>query len=93
VVTVRWPFRRRVVRYVGMLDWLAITASSDWRGIPTAVCPCGCDLLLVPVVFDAREREISGYVNTAFCTSCSSMLTVPTLDPAEVERFADGHSF
>lgn len=85
-----WPFRRRWVRVVGLLDMLAITAQSDWRGIPTSVCPCGGTLFLTPVEFDGEEREISGYVNTAFCCDCSSMITVPTLDPAEVEMYPNG---
>lgn len=85
-----WPFRRRAYRVVGLLDMLAITAQSDWRGIPTAACPCGCTLLLLPVEFDEVEREISGYVTTAFCTDCSSMVTVPTLDPAEMENYPHG---
>ena len=69
-----------------LLQLLTDSTYLDYRGLPTAVCPCGSDLLLLPVVFDS-EREISGYLNEAWCSQCGAMLTVCTADPGEVERY------
>lgn len=89
MVPVRW-FRRRprllLIQRVTLLDLLAVESPNDYRGVPTRECMCGSDLLLVPVVFN-EEREISGYVNTGFCSVCGSMLTVVTDEPNEVESF------
>lgn len=69
-----------------LLDLMAISARDDYRGVPTAMCPCGSDLILVPCVFN-ENREIAGYVNTGFCSQCGAMLTVVTNEESEVERW------
>ena len=69
-----------------LLSLLTDSTYLDYTGIPTAACPCGSGLILLPVAFDS-EREISGYLNSGWCTQCGAALTVCTADPAEVERF------
>lgn len=65
---------------------MAVSSPNDYRGVPTSMCPCGCDLILVPVVFN-ELREIAGYVNTGFCSLCGAMVTVVTADEQEVADF------
>lgn len=65
-----------------MLHSLAQQASTNLTGLPTRVCLCGCDLILLPVVFD-DDDEISGYLTTGFCATCGAMLTVPTKENAD----------
>lgn len=90
VVTVirEWWRRRNHPTYKArnLLDLMAISAPFDYRGVPTAMCPCGCDLILTPVVFN-ENREIAGYVNTGFCAACGAMVTVVTAEEQEVNDF------
>jgi hypothetical protein len=48
----------------------------DLRGVPTHVCPCGCDIWNLKVVFD--DFEISSYFLDMECASCGSLATAPT---------------
>jgi hypothetical protein len=50
---------------------------TDYRGIPTARCPCGGDLLKVIAIFD-DEYEISMYMLDAECYYCGAQVTAPT---------------
>lgn len=49
----------------------------DYKGIPTAVCPCGSDLLTIQAQFD-EAYEITAYLLNAHCAYCGAELTAPT---------------
>jgi hypothetical protein len=52
---------------------------SDFRGIPTPMCPCGSDLLRITATFDSETYEITGYlIDDANCAGCGALLTAPT---------------
>jgi hypothetical protein len=52
---------------------------SDYRGIPSAVCPCGNSLFKITATFDADTYEIAGYfLDDATCADCGAMVTAPT---------------
>ena len=52
---------------------------SDYRGIPTPMCPCGSDLLRITATFDSETYEITGYlIDDASCAQCDALLTAPT---------------
>jgi hypothetical protein len=52
---------------------------SDYRGIPSAMCPCGSNLLKIVVAFDHETYEINSYlIDNASCFECGSLLTAPT---------------
>ena len=52
---------------------------SDFRGIPTPICPCGSDLLRITATFDSETYEITGYlIDDANCAVCGALLTAPT---------------
>jgi hypothetical protein len=53
----------------------------DLRGVPTHVCPCGCDIWNLKVVFD--NFEIASYFLDMECASCGSLATAPT--PLDME--------
>ena len=60
---------------VGMVSDLM----SDYRGIPTPVCPCGSNLIRLTATFDDETYEISGYfLDDASCAECGSLVTAPT---------------
>ena len=46
------------------------------RGAPTHLCPCGCNIWNLKVVFD--EYEIATYFLDMECISCGSLATAPT---------------
>lgn len=48
----------------------------DIRGFPTHVCPCGCNIWNVMVVFD--NFEIAQYFLDMECANCGSIATAPT---------------
>jgi hypothetical protein len=49
----------------------------DLRGTPTHVCPCGCNIWNVKVIFE--EFEVATYFLDIECANCGSMATAPTL--------------
>jgi hypothetical protein len=49
----------------------------DLRGSPTHLCPCGCNIWNVKVIFD--QFEIATYFLDMECANCGSMATAPTL--------------
>ena len=52
---------------------------SDYRGIPSPVCPCGSNLFRLTATFDDETYEISGYfLDDASCAECGSLVTAPT---------------
>lgn len=48
----------------------------DLRGTPTHVCPCGCNIWNVKVMFE--ENEIATYFLDMECAHCGSVATAPT---------------
>ncbi len=48
----------------------------DLRGTPTHLCPCGCNIWNVKVVFE--DFEIATYFLDMECISCGSVATAPT---------------
>ena len=48
----------------------------DLRGTPTHVCPCGCDIWNVKVMFESNE--IATYFLDMECANCGSVATAPT---------------
>jgi len=48
----------------------------DLRGTPTHVCPCGCNIFNLKVMF--HDYEIAQYFIDMECASCGSLLTAPT---------------
>jgi hypothetical protein len=52
---------------------------SDYRGIPSPICPCGSNLFRLTATFDSETYEISGYfLDDASCAECGSLVTAPT---------------
>lgn len=50
---------------------------SDYRGIPSTVCPCGYDMFIACVSFD-DDRTVSSYILDGVCAACGSLATLPT---------------
>lgn len=50
--------------------------SMDLRGTPTHVCPCGCNIFNVKVIFD--DYEVGTYFLDMECANCGSLATAPT---------------
>lgn len=50
--------------------------SIDLRGTPTHVCPCGCNIWTVKVIFE--NYEIGTYFLDMECSNCGSIATAPT---------------
>ena len=48
----------------------------DLRGTPTHVCPCGCVIWDLKVIFD--DFEIGTYFLDMECANCGSLATAPT---------------
>ena len=48
----------------------------DLRGAPTHVCPCGCNIFNLKVIF--YENEIATYFLDMECAKCGSLATAPT---------------
>ena len=48
----------------------------DLRGSPTHVCPCGCNIFNVKVIFN--DNEIATYFLDMECANCGSLATAPT---------------
>jgi hypothetical protein len=67
---------------------------SDYRGVPTYVCPCGYDMFLIAAVFDGDTQAPGMYLLDGVCCHCGGLVTVPCAadgpDPLEVN---DGMSF
>ena len=50
--------------------------SMDLRGVPTHVCPCGCNIWKLTVTFE--NFEIAQYMLDMECVNCGSWATAPT---------------
>lgn len=49
----------------------------DLRGSPIHMCPCGCNIFNVKVIFD--NYEIGTYFLDMECANCGTRATAPTL--------------
>lgn len=57
----------------------------DVRGTPTHVCPCGCNIWNLKVIFD--NYEVATYFLDMECVNCGSLATAPTpLDKESTEQ-------
>ena len=60
---------------------------SDYRGLPTTVCPCGYDMFITCVSFD-EDRTIGEYLIDGACCLCGSLVTLATeIDFDEGEEY------
>ena len=50
--------------------------SMDVRGVPTHICPCGCEIWNLKVLFD--NCEIATYLLDMECANCGTLATAPT---------------
>lgn len=48
----------------------------DLRGVPTHICPCGCNVWNLKVTFE--DFEIAQYFLDMECANCGSLATAPT---------------
>lgn len=48
----------------------------DLRGTPTHVCPCGCNIWNLKVIFN--DSQIATYFLDMECAQCGSLATAPT---------------
>ena len=60
--------------------------ATDVRGIPTTVCPCGCEVWHLKVKFDAETGEISMYFMDMECASCGTVATAPMPEQFEEDE-------
>jgi hypothetical protein len=60
-------------------------AGADYRGVPTTVCPCGSDMLLICCIFDPQELLPGMFMLDAMCACCGALLTVA--DPTLLEDY------
>lgn len=59
-------------------------SAMDFRGMPTHLCPCGCNIWNLKVIFD--NYEIATYFLDMECANCGSLATAPTpLDREETD--------
>ena len=70
---------------------LSIENRSDYRGVPTYVCPCGYDMFLIAAVFDGETQEPGMYMLDGVCAHCGALVTVPCLadGPDPLEKIDD----
>ena len=57
--------------------------SMDVRGEPTTMCPCGCIVWNVKVIWDEEDGNMAMYFIDMECAECGTLATAPT--PAEDE--------
>ena len=63
------------------------TSAMDVRGEATTVCPCGCEIWNLKVVFDQDTNEIGLYFRDMECAQCGTLATAPI--PIEEDDDAD----
>ena len=76
--------RRKALQNKGFshpLPWMqhlcGVDNRSDYRGVPTYVCPCGYDMFLIAAIFDGETQEPGMYMLDGVCTHCGALVTVP----------------
>lgn len=53
-------------------------SAMDIRGEPTKICPCGCLVWKLLVVWDSHSDTISQYFIDMECVACGTKATAPT---------------
>lgn len=51
---------------------------ADYRGIPTLMCPCGYNMVVMCAVFNEETRLPGFYLLDGKCAACGAWLTLPT---------------
>ena len=64
------------------------TSAMDVRGEATTVCPCGCEIWNLKVVFD-EDNQIGLYFRDMECAQCGTLATAPIPRDALEEDDAD----
>jgi len=59
----------------------------DIRGNPTTVCPCGCEIWNLKVMFNPETYEIDLYFLDMECPNCGTLATAPTPIDEEFEPY------
>jgi hypothetical protein len=59
-------------------DGLEEPTQSDFRGIPTMECPCGCDWLVMVFRYDPETRLPGLLLLDGLCAACGALLTLAT---------------
>ena len=59
------------------------TRSMDIRGVPTHICPCGCNIWNLKTIFDDETGDIDMYFLDMECALCGTLATAPTPDDSE----------
>lgn len=59
-------------------------SAMDIRGTPTAVCPCGCEIWNLKVIFDREDGNIGLYFMDMECINCGTLATAPTPEDYDV---------
>jgi len=69
---------RRKRRQPHPLPFMALEepGQADYRGVPTYVCPCGCDLFLMAAKFDETQLP-AFYILDGMCAACAALVTLP----------------
>ena len=52
------------------------SSAMDVRGVPTHICPCGCNIWNLKVIF--YNFEIASYFLDMECANCGTLATAPT---------------
>jgi hypothetical protein len=53
-----------------------LIGTADYTGFGTHLCPCGCNVFKICVMFE--DYEISWYTCSMYCYNCGAKLTAPT---------------
>jgi hypothetical protein len=73
----RWRNRKAVHPLPWMQHLFHAASTSDYRGIPTYVCPCGSDMFLIGAIFDDETQEPGMYLLDGVCMVCGAIVSVP----------------
>jgi len=80
----KWWKRQKPLKNKGFshpLPWIGHLQEdedrADYRGIPTYVCPCGCDMFLIAAIFDGDTQMPGMYLLDGTCAHCGALVTVP----------------
>ena len=73
----RWRAKKTKHPLPWMQYLLHAPYTSDYRGIPTYVCPCGSDMFLIAAIFDGETQEPGMYLLDGGCMVCGAIVSVP----------------
>lgn len=69
-------FEEENMRHITDLKPENYDSAMDLRGTPTHVCPCGCNIWNLKVIFN--DNQIATYFLDMECAQCGSLATAPT---------------